>query len=63
MKRLIAASLWFLVGWYVGAAATWALDLGVALGPILAVVGASVVLADPGSVIWSKDRQPHARGA
>jgi hypothetical protein len=52
MKRLVAAPLWFLVGWYVGTAAAWVLDVSPALGVVLAVVASAFVLADPRRVIW-----------
>jgi hypothetical protein len=53
MKRLVAASLWFLVGWTVGAAGAVVLGVSPALGPILAVATAGIVIADPRQIIWS----------
>lgn len=53
MKRLVAAALWSLVGWYAGAVGAWALDLSPALGPILAVALAGIVVADPRRIIWT----------
>jgi len=53
MKRLIAAPLWFLVGWYLGAAVSWALGLSPALGPVLAVAMAGLLVTDPRRLIWS----------
>lgn len=53
MKRLFAGALWLPVGWFVGALATFALDLGPGLSPIVAVALAGVIVADPRRIIWN----------
>ena len=52
MKRIAAATLWFLVGWYVGSVAAFALGLGPLLAPIMGVALAGIVVADPRRIIW-----------
>jgi membrane protein DedA with SNARE-associated domain len=54
MKRLVAAPLWFLVGWYLGSVAAWSLGLGPWLAPIVAVSLAALIVADPWRVIWDR---------
>lgn len=54
MKRLLAAPLWFIDGWFVGAAAALALGVSPVLAPILALATAGIVVADPRRVIWSR---------
>lgn len=56
-KRALAAVLWAVMGWYIGAAIAWFLDLGPALGPILAVAAAAIVAGDPRGIIWNRDTQ------
>jgi hypothetical protein len=60
MKRLIATTLWSLLGWYAGAIATWAMDLGPALSLIVAFAFGLVVFADPRGMIW---RRPEGVGS
>jgi hypothetical protein len=59
MKRIAAAPLWFLVGWYVGSVVAWAAGLGPFVAPIAAVALASFIVADPLHLIW--DRSPAVR--
>lgn len=54
MKRLIAATLWSMVGWYSGAVAAWAMDLGPGLSPILALLFAALVFTDPLGMLWRR---------
>ena len=52
MKRIAAAPLWFLVGWFVGSAVAWTFGLGAFLAPITALLLAGVVVGDPWGIIW-----------
>jgi uncharacterized membrane protein len=63
MKRIAAAPLWFLVGWYIGSAMAWALGLGPWFAPITAVALASLVVADPGRIIWERPSKDETRPA
>jgi hypothetical protein len=54
MKRIVAAPLWFLVGWYIGSAAAWSLGLGPLVAPIVAVGLAALIVVDPRRVIWER---------
>lgn len=63
MKRFVAASLWFFVGWYLGTAAAWLLAFSPSFGPILAVALAGIVFADPRAAIWLRDRQRRSQTA
>jgi hypothetical protein len=53
MKRLVAATFWFIDGWFVGAAVAWALGISPVLAPVLALATAGIILADPRQIIWS----------
>lgn len=53
-KRIAAAGLWFLVGWFVGDALGYVLGVGDALGLIYGIAAAFVFAGDPLGVIWSK---------
>jgi hypothetical protein len=59
MKRIAAAPLWFLVGWFVGSAVGWGFGLNELLAPILAFALAGVVVGDPRGLIW--DDSPRAK--
>jgi hypothetical protein len=54
MKRIAAAPLWFLVGWYLGSAASWILGVGPLLAPVMAVALTGLVIADPRQIIWDR---------
>jgi hypothetical protein len=54
MKRIAAAPLWFLVGWYVGSVVAWTLGLGPLVAPVAAVALATFVVADPRGLIWDR---------
>jgi hypothetical protein len=55
MKRIAAAPLWFLVGWFVGSALAWTLGLGPFVAPVLAVTTATFIVADPLRLIWDRN--------
>jgi hypothetical protein len=52
MKRIAAAPLWFLVGWFLGSVVAFSLGLGGLLAPIVATGLAAVVVIDPRQMIW-----------
>ena len=54
MKRLVAAPLWFLVGWYVASVIAWTFSLGPLLAPIVGVALATLIVLDPRRVIWDR---------
>lgn len=51
-KRIAATVLWFYAGWFAGSALAFMAGLTPALGPIVAIVGAGIVAADPRHRIW-----------
>ena len=53
-KRLVTAILWSVTGWCLGAMVGFALDIGLALAPILAVASGLLIAADPLGVLWSR---------
>jgi hypothetical protein len=59
MKRIAAAPLWFLAGWFAGSAVAWTFGLGPFVAPIAAVALAVFIVADPGRLFW--DRNGDAR--
>ncbi len=54
MKRIAAAPLWFLVGWYLGSAVAWFTGVGPLLAPIAAMALAGLVFVDPRHVVWNR---------
>lgn len=52
-KRTLAAILWSITGWYVGAMVAWMLNLGPVLPVVLAAAAAYFVGADPRRIIWT----------
>lgn len=54
MKRIAAAPLWFMVGWFIGSFAAWTLGISPLLAPLVAVALASLIVADPRHVIWAR---------
>jgi hypothetical protein len=46
-KRALAAVLWFYAAWTFGSMVAWTMGLSIALGPILAVIAAGVILRVP----------------
>jgi hypothetical protein len=53
-KRLLAAVLWSITGWCSGAMLGFAVDLGPALAPILAVAAGILIAADPLNVLTDR---------
>lgn len=62
MKRIAAALLWFLVGWYLGSAASWVLGAGPLLAPIVALALTGLVIADPRAFLWGGRQGSQPRG-
>jgi len=56
-KRIAAAVLWFLTGWYAGAYISLLLGVPQLIGPLLGIAAAAVFAGDPMGFIWST-RQP-----
>jgi hypothetical protein len=58
-RRILAAMLWYYVGWYAMSWITQATALPDALGPIVGLALAVAVASDPGGRIWrSGSRMP-----
>jgi hypothetical protein len=53
-KRALSAVLWFYCGWYAGAMVAHALNVSIAIGPILGVAAAALIAGDPRGIIWSR---------
>ena len=53
-KRALSGVLWFYCGWYAGAMIAHALDVSVAIGPILGVALAALIAGDPRGIIWTR---------
>jgi zinc transporter ZupT len=55
-KRTLAAVLWSLSGWYLGALVAWLLNLG-PIAPVIAIVLAfaagAFIWTDPRRIIWT----------
>lgn len=60
-KRALSAVLWFYCGWYAGAMIAHALDLSIAIGPILGVAAAALIAGDPRGIIWSRSSSTDLR--
>jgi hypothetical protein len=54
-KRLLAAFLWFMTGWYAGAVLTELVSASFGLAPVIGAAAAAFIFADPLHVIW-RDR-------
>jgi hypothetical protein len=54
-KRALAAALWSVTGWYVGAMIAWALNIGPVLPVVLAASAALFIAGDPRRIIWISD--------
>ena len=61
MKRIAAAPVWFLFGWFVGSVVALTLGLGAFVAPVAAVALATFVVADPLRLIWDKSTDLRAR--
>ena len=55
-KRIVAALLWFYTGWYLGAEIAYGLSLDPALGPVMGMAAAAVLVYNPGGVLWRSTR-------
>jgi hypothetical protein len=53
-KRVVAAFLWFYTGWYAGAMIAAFLGINPAVGPILGVAAAGLVIVDPRRMFWAR---------
>jgi hypothetical protein len=60
-KRILAAFIWFYVGWYAGAMFADLLGLSAALGPIMGTALAAVIVGDPRRLIWPVRQERKAR--
>ena len=60
-KRALSAVLWFYCGWYAGAMIAHALDLSIAIGPILGAAAAALIAGDPRGIIWSRSSSTELR--
>lgn len=52
-KRIAAAVLWFLTGWYAGGYVSLILGVPELIGPILGIACAALFAGDPLDVIWT----------
>jgi hypothetical protein len=52
-KRVLAAFLWFYVGWYAGALFADFLGLSQFIGPLLGAALAAIIVGDPRHLIWT----------
>lgn len=60
-KRILAAFLWFYVGWYMGAMLADLVGLSPAFGPILGTAMAAVIVGDPRRLIWPARPAPRPK--
>jgi hypothetical protein len=60
-KRALSAVLWFYCGWYAGAMVAHALNVSIAIGPILGVAAATLIAGDPRGIIWSRSTSTKLR--
>ena len=60
-KRALSAVLWFYCGWYAGAMVAHALNVSIAIGPILGVAAAALIAGDPRGIIWSRSSSTKLR--
>lgn len=52
-KRIAAAVLWFLTGWYAGGYITLFFGVPDLIGPILGIACAAIFAGDPLGIIWA----------
>ena len=52
-KRILAAMLWFYVGWYAGAILADVFGVSPFLGPIIGAAAAGLIVGDPRRLIWT----------
>lgn len=60
-KRALSAVLWFYCGWYAGAMIAHALNVSIAIGPILGFAAAALIAGDPRGIIWSRSSSNELR--
>jgi hypothetical protein len=53
-KRVVAAFLWFYTGWYAGAMIAAFIGINPAIGPIIGVAAAGLVVVDPRRMFWAR---------
>ena len=56
-KRVVAAFLWFYTGWYAGAMIAAFIGINPAIGPIVGVAAAGLVIVDPRQMFWARPAQ------
>jgi hypothetical protein len=54
MKRAVAAILWFMTGWWIGAFIAFGLDLTSVLAPISGLALAGLFAGDPFHLVWAR---------
>ena len=52
-KRALASVLWFVTGYMVAAIAAWLLGVSMIVAPVVGIVAAWIVAADPRHAIWA----------
>ena len=50
--RIVSAVLWFLAGWFVVGSIAIYLGLNPAVGPLVGIAWAALVVLDPKDVVW-----------
>ncbi len=58
-KRILAAVLWFVAAWCVGAVIAFVAGLSPVIAPLAGTVAAAIVAGDPRAVIWRKHNRPN----
>ena len=53
LKRVLAALMWFYVGWYGGNLLADFLGVSLVLGPIIGAALAMLIVGDPRRIIWT----------
>ncbi len=53
-KRILAAMLWFYVGWYAGAMLAEMIGVSALLGPLIGAAAAGLIAGDPRHIIWKR---------
>jgi len=59
-KRIAAAVLWFLAGWYLGSFIAVMTGLSDLLGPLVGMIGAALFAGDPFGRIWKPSTEASA---
>jgi hypothetical protein len=54
-KRVLAAMLWFYVGWYAGALLADFFGVTPFLGPVIGAAAAGIFAGDPRRIIWKAE--------